>query len=154
MSTEMRLSAGEEVVSHCLKCKDITNHIIIAMTDGKVAKVQCNTCGGRHRYRPPEPAATIGAGSRPAIKKEAGRQAGRTVKETKAAAQFEALVAGRDPSRALAYAMDASFRKNDLLDHPIFGLGVVTRTIRPDKIEVQFRKGNKLLVCTLPPLKF
>jgi hypothetical protein len=60
------------------------------------------------------------------------------------------MIQGRDPASAIAYSMTATFRVNDLLNHPMFGLGLVTAAIKPDKVEVLFKEGSKLFICKLP----
>jgi len=111
------------------------------MVDGKVAKVQCNVCGGRHNYRPKK---TEKAGG---PKKKTTRATPSGTNLAKGEAHFKKLVADREPSEALTYAMDGIFKKGDLVDHPTFGLGVVVATEMPNKIEVIFRQESKLLIC-------
>jgi hypothetical protein len=137
-----KIEAGSEISSRCLKCKDVTNHTIIAMVDGKIAKVQCNTCKGRHIYRPEKPEK---AG--PAKKITARAASIASAKLAKAEAFFEELLAGRGTSEALAYSMTDTYKEGDLLNHPTFGLGVINETVMPNKIEVLFRQGRKLLIC-------
>jgi hypothetical protein len=144
LTIEKNLEAGSEVGSRCLKCKDFTNHTILAMAEGQVAKVQCKVCGGRHNYRPATPEKPEGA-----KKKAAPRTSGVNARIAKAEAGFEALLGKRDPSKAKPYAMTATFKKGDLLDHPTFGLGVVTGILKPNKAEVQFRQETKILICVL-----
>jgi hypothetical protein len=48
---------------------------------------------------------------------------------------------------ALAYDMAGKFRVNDLVDHTVFGLGIVKSLIKPGKMEVLFEGGKKLLRC-------
>lgn len=142
MKKEKKIEAGSEIDSRCLKCKDVTNHTVIAMTDGKVAKVECNVCGGRHNYRPEKPES---AGT---AKRKATRAASiASAKLAKTEALFEELVADRGPSEARAYSMTDIYKEGDLLDHPTFGMGVVTETVMPDKIEVLFRQESRLLIC-------
>jgi len=43
----------------------------------------------------------------------------------------------------------ATFKQGDLLDHAFFGLGLVVATTQPNKIEVIFREGGKILICVL-----
>ena len=75
---------------------------------------------------------------------------GRSARQTKAAADhFAEMVAGRDPALAKAYAVTATFKQGDLLDHAFFGLGLVVATTQPNKIEVIFREGGKILICVL-----
>ncbi len=144
--TESDLTAGSEVDSYCLKCKDMTNHMIIAMADGKIAKAQCNVCGGRHKYRAAKPSKSTKAKGTTASRAAAGT----TLKEKKATAAFEALLKGRDSSESKPYAMTAIFNKNEIINHPTFGLGVVTSIIPANKIEVTFKDGVKILICVLP----
>lgn len=148
MTVNKDLSAGDDVDSRCLKCKSVTNHTIIAMQDVEIVKVQCNTCGGRHNYRP----------AKAEVKKAVRRSAGKVVsasartrisKEAKQAAHFEELMAGRDLTKALPYAMNADFEANDLIDHPTFGLGVVTDKMSSARIEVAFKEAQKVLVCAV-----
>jgi hypothetical protein len=40
-------------------------------------------------------------------------------------------------------------RSGMLIQHPSFGLGQVLSTIKPNKMEVRFAGGVKLLRCTL-----
>ena len=142
MKKEKKNEAGSEINSYCLKCKDVTNHTIIAMVDSKVAKVQCNICKGRHIYRPEKPVK-----AKPAKKTTTRAASIASAKLAKAEAFFEELLAGRGKSEALAYSMTDIYKEGDLLDHPTFGLGVVNETVMPNKIEVLFRQGSKLLIC-------
>lgn len=146
LAKDKKPTAGEDIDSRCLKCKDVTNHTIIAMAEEEVAKVQCNVCGARHKYRPAKPAKKA-----PAKRKAAtNRAATRAAKEMKAAAtHFEGLLNGRDPARAQPYAMTSTFSEDELIDHPFFGLGLIIQEIRPNKIEVTFKEGNKILICAL-----
>lgn len=142
MKKEKKIEAGSELDSRCLKCKDVTNHTVIAMVDGKIAKVECNICGGRHNYRP----------DKPESEGTAKRKAARAVtianaRLAKTEALFDELVAGRDRSKALAYSITGIYKEGDLLEHPIFGLGVISETVMPNKIEVLFQLESKLLIC-------
>ena len=146
MKNEKKIEAGTEIDSRCLKCKDVTNHTIVAMNDGKIAKVQCNVCRSRHNYRPAKPGKAEGS------KKKTARDTG-SRKQAKAEAHFEELLDGRDQSKAMDYVMTGIFKEGDLIDHPIFGMGVVTDTVMPDKIEVLFRQECKLLICGKLPFR-
>ena len=150
MKDEKKLEAGSEINSHCLKCKDITNHTIIAMVDGEVGKVECNVCKGRHKYRPEKPEKAVAAKRKPTARATAAA----TAKLAKIEAHFEELVAGRDEAVALAYSMTDTFKRNDLINHPMFGLGVVNEIVMPNKIEVVFRLETKLMLCGRLQVKY
>ncbi len=141
MATSKKISAGDEIDSRCLKCKDVTNHTIVAMVEKEIAKVECNVCRARHKYRAPE--------TKKPVKKKAAKKSTRTSKEAKQIALFEEMTAGLDQDKAITYAMTETLKEGDLLNHPTFGLGFVTNTIKPNKIEVIFREYSKVLICVL-----
>jgi hypothetical protein len=145
--TVKKPTAGSEIDSRCLKCKDLTNHTVIAMADDEIAKVQCNVCGGKHKYRPakPEKASPV----KKKVSKASAAKTAAALKEKKAAASFEAMFKERNTAEAKPYAMTATFNNNDIIDHPTFGLGLVTSIIPADKIEVMFKNGSKILICVL-----
>ena len=55
------------------------------------------------------------------------------------------MMKGRDVSQAIAYDMTRRFVDRDVIDHAVFGVGLVTRVLEERKIEVWFREGQKLL---------
>ncbi|MCD6580891.1 MAG: hypothetical protein J7K90_03740 [Desulfuromusa sp.] len=132
-------SAGDHIDARCTKCKDITNHTIVAMADGKVAKVECNTCGGAHKYR------------KPTVRKAAAKSKASTTsaKINKIETEWEGLLDNADPASATPYSMKMSIKNGGLIQHPSFGLGRVINIIKPNKMEVYFRDGVKLLRCSV-----
>lgn len=68
----------------------------------------------------------------------------------KHADKFDDLIAGMDTSIAVPYTMTTCFKVNDLLNHPVFGLGKVIKCLSPNKIHVMFREGKKILIGVLP----
>ena len=46
---ELRL--GDELDDYCVKCRRLTNHLIVSLVDGAAAKVRCRSCYGDHDYR-------------------------------------------------------------------------------------------------------
>ena len=146
MTINKELTAGDDIDSRCLKCKHVTNHTIAAMVGNKVVKVQCNVCRALHNYRPVqvEKKATV---RRSGEKSGQPGKTGGISRESKAENNFRELLGGRDPLAALEYAMTVSFADDDLVSHPVFGIGLVTRMIPPNKIEVVFKEGSKVLIC-------
>ena len=45
--------------------------------------------------------------------------------------------------------MQTVFRTGDFIQHPTFGLGQVVNTIAPNKMDIQFEDGIKMLRCRL-----
>ena len=169
------LAPGKRLEARCTRCRDVTGHVIVAMLDGEVIKVECCACGSVHKYYPPEPkarqvnsrplrvrsgherseavqeraaasAATsrmeASKGSEP--KKIAARQTGRQRVDMES--QWREAVA-RNVSTPVPYVMNTAFVQGTLVDHPVFGVGVVLSLTPPDKMEVLFQEGIKALRC-------
>jgi hypothetical protein len=158
MPIETNKTAGDDVDSRCLKCKAVTNHTIIAVAGETIAKVQCNTCGARHNYRAPvaekkKSSATLRRrGDTGAVTVSGSAKAKTTMapkkRVSRGAVNFDALIIGKDVSAAIPYRLDAALSVSDLIQHTIFGLGVVMEIILPNKVQVTFQEhGSKLLVC-------
>jgi hypothetical protein len=58
---------------------------------------------------------------------------------------FDRLMKGRDFSKNTRYSVKATFKLEDVVDHPTFGLGLVTSVKGPEKVEVLFKDGPKVL---------
>lgn len=141
------ISAGDIIEARCTKCRAVFNHTIVAMVGTRVVRVQCNTCGGQHNYHSPQEekkTAERSTARRPATGEKPRRSAAAA-----GPSEWEGAMAGRDPDSAIPYAMDASFRADALVNHPTFGIGIVTAVIKPNKVEILFRDGRKLLRCSL-----
>ena len=132
--TNTTLTAGGPVESRCTKCRKITNHIIVAIADEVPVKVQCNTCGGEHKYRPPV-SAKKAAAKKTAIPKVTGQK------------EWQEMRAKIEGAQAINYSMESPFKLNTVMKHPIYGLGLVEKIIGPRKIEVLFEDGRKILRC-------
>jgi hypothetical protein len=46
--SELRL--GDVIDDYCVKCRRLTNHSIVSIVDGQVAKVRCRSCYHDHNY--------------------------------------------------------------------------------------------------------
>ena len=142
--TGSKPSPGDITESRCTRCKAPTNHTIVAMVEGHIVRVQCNTCNGVHNYHKilaPRKAAAPAAGK---------VATPRTPKVDPLAAERQEWASLRPTmrtERAIAYAMTTRFKVNDIVDHPSFGLGLVKRLVAPNKVEILFADGIKLLRC-------
>jgi hypothetical protein len=134
-----QLSAGDHITSKCSKCKDTTNHTIVAMVEDKVARVQCNICNSTHNYR------------NPAVKKATSTRtsAAKSARQTKAEANWQELLSAAASKEVKPYSMQTIFKTDHFIQHPNFGLGQVINTIAPNKMEIQFEDGIKMLRCKL-----
>ena len=131
--TRKDLSAGDYVASRCTKCKDMTNHTIIAMVDAEIVKVECNTCGGTHKYRA-------------AAKQTAAKKTTKKAKTpSKAQREWEEIETKASQQEVIPYNMSNPGNNDMLIMHPSFGLGLVVSCIKPNKMEVRFASGIKML---------
>jgi ribosomal protein L44E len=133
MSSDKENGLGKEVLSYCGKCKQPTNHIVTTLNKkGVVDKCECQTCKAVHKYRDPD---------KP-VKKRATKSTKKADVEPEVI-WSEVMSAAKGPSKP--YKMSAEFAKGDLIDHPMFGRGVVEELIDANKIKVVFEESGKLL---------
>lgn len=131
-------SAGDHTLSRCSKCKEATNHTIVAMVGSKVARVECNICGSVHNHRDTK---------EPGVRRERNVRKPAAPRKTRHLETWESIIAEADKSNVVVYNMQTPVKTGDLISHPTFGLGKVTSTTRPNKMEVIFEQGVKLLRC-------
>lgn len=145
-TVEKTYQAGDAIESKCNRCKDVRMHVIVAMDGGEIVKVQCKTCGSVHKH--PKARATSST-PRP----RGARAVAKAVKALKSAAEqvqeWENALNGKDMGAAKPFGSTDSAVEGGLIDHPKFGVGVVQKLVAPDKMEVLFRNGPKLMVRVL-----
>lgn len=133
---------GGEIDSMCTKCKMVLAHTIIAMVGSKPVRVQCNTCGGQHNYR----GATVTEAAKTAkTARTASAAATRSPRVSPIRLSFDDLMAERKTGLSKPYSPKTKFLLDEVMNHPTFGMGYVSE-VKPDKIEVTFRSGMKVLV--------
>jgi hypothetical protein len=141
-----KLSAGDNIEAHCTRCRSVLNHTIVAMVGERVVRVECNTCRGMHNYSGAKTAAAAKpqASSRKSatVSSKAKKEPGRAERE-----EWESLRAAMEGKPVKAYDMNGKYRANDLVEHNVFGLGVVQLVTGPNKMNVVFQSGKKLLRC-------
>ena len=120
----------------CTKCKLELEHTIVAMVDDFPKKVKCNTCQGQHNYKA-KPAERSRTKSNGTARK---RKAKESTYET-----YLGLLKESDVANVKKYSMKDNFEKDQVIDHSKFGTGIVTSVINPNKIEILFKDGTKLL---------
>lgn len=125
---------GMDINAWCGKCKFERTHVIAAMDGDVVRKVTCSMCNSTHNYKN-SPAskskATSTRGTRSSSKGSGRKSAGFSI----------------DPNQPVkTYSMATTFSEGDVINHPKFGLGSVLTIIPPNKIEVRFEEGTKLLL--------
>jgi hypothetical protein len=148
MIVNEKLSAGKEVLSYCGKCKMDLTHTIIAMQGDRIVRVHCKTCKGDHGYKSPK-----GINDPNVVPKESKRRivgasgaASRTPTKVSVEEEWSRLMNEHRSHPMKEYAADSHFGIHDRIKHPIFGEGVVTKTLYPNKIEIVFSMDVKVLI--------
>lgn len=126
---------GGEVDAFCTKCKMTLAHTILALIGTKVARVRCNTCMGEHAYR-----GAPGSAAKPRASKPRGPS-----KQEKVIIGWEQRLAGKDLASAPKYSPQATFAVDQVINHPTFGIGIVS-VVRGDKVEIAFKGDTKTLI--------
>jgi ribosomal protein L44E len=133
---------GQEIETYCGKCKTETLHTVTAMKDGKIHKVMCKTCMGYHLYR----AAAKATASTSTTRRRASttpRNSGRGKKD------WGTLVGQIDDQQVAEYDIAGEFSTIPAIRHKNFGVGVITKVLTKNKIEVLFQDGTKILAQNL-----
>ncbi len=104
-------------------------------------------CGSTHNYKVKPVAVPAGAGSGGAAAPAKRKVGSRRAKETEA---FNI-----DPKRPVkSYDMNNIFSAGDVINHPKFGLGAVEAAVPPNKIEVRFQEGKKMLLHNMKNFRY
>ena len=127
-------SVGDPIEARCTKCRKNTNHIIVAIVKEVPAKVECNTCSGQHKYRPPT------APKKPAVRRTVDPK----IAERK---EWEELMPSMNGKQKTDYSMTTAFKVGSLMNHSVFGVGIVQSHGGPRKIKVLFEDGVKTMRC-------
>lgn len=143
---QQRLNAGSEIDARCTRCKLVLNHTIVAMVGSRVVRVKCNTCGGEHAFHSAKPAEE----KQPTERKATSSRPAAAPKNVESSHDEWVRALNAAQGASLGYDMNAAYRAGDIVDHPSFGKGVVVAAYRPNKMEVLFKDGKKILRCTIP----
>ncbi len=135
---------GGEVDAFCTRCKLTLAHTILAMVGTKIARVRCNTCGGDHVYRS-APGTTDRPSASSSRSTTSRASTSRAEKPEKVVISFEEQLAGKDIANAPKYSPKDTYQLDQVIQHPTFGLGLVT-AVRGDKVDIAFKSETKTLV--------
>ena len=146
MATQHKV--GGEVDAFCTRCRLTLAHTILAMVGTKIARVRCNTCNGDHAFRsapgstdkPSTSSRSSSGGSSTPRAPRASRSS-----EDKVIISFEEQLAGKDIASAPRYSPKDTYKVDQVVQHPTFGLGLVT-AVRGEKVDIAFKSEAKTLV--------
>ena len=130
---------AKDVVAYCVRCKMDLAHTVVAMDGETVKKVLCNTCNKEHVYRAPKGEKAPTNKKKPVRKTRAKKIVAPDVLWEKALEPAQNLL-------SKLYTIDGSFESGEKIDHKTFGLGLITKLIQPNKMEVIFKEGTKIMI--------
>lgn len=123
-----RVRLGDDVLTHCGKCKEERTHQVVALNaSGGIERVICRTCNGNHLYRDRDRQSKVKTGT------------AKKPRQPKAAASIPHDAPLHDYSPKEVYA------RGQLILHPKFGAGEVVEA-RGGKIDVRFNREIRTLL--------
>jgi hypothetical protein len=131
--------AAKDIVAYCVSCKMDLAHTVVAMNGETVKRVLCNTCNKEHIFRTPKGESTPTSRKKPVGKK-------RTKKTVAPDVLWEKAMDSAQDLPSNLYTFNGSFESGEKIDHKTFGLGLITKLIQPNKMEVIFKEGTKLMI--------
>ena len=146
-------AVGEDIESVCGKCGDVW-HVVVAMVETDIAKVECKECKATHKYKPTGEAKKKADEEKKAAKKKTTKK--KTTRKPRKSAEPalpEGPRAEANDKPPQKYSIKGSFEIGDRVEHPSFGEGVVDGLPAPGKIEVYFTDGRKTLAAAKPESK-
>ncbi len=128
------LSAGQEVLAYCGKCKLSLYHTIVVMKDDSTPhKVQCSSCKSTHAFKDQSA-------------KPKKKTTSRKKKVVVPNAEIWAEKLKDNSNTPVKYSISHPFTSGDIVDHPTFGIGIIESIIDTNKIEVLFESELKILM--------
>jgi hypothetical protein len=132
-----------------MTCKADTKQIVLEVEGTQIRAVRCEKCNTEGAFRSPRAktkAALLeiakGEKQKPAPKRRSRKAASPSPEEV-----FQQLIDSVDLSTATRYNMKAPLEEGDVIDHPTFGIGIVTARTDVKKARVTFETGVRVLVC-------
>lgn len=132
MNTAELPAVAKSVFVDCKKCAAQRYHRVIAHTTATSAKVECEVCGAKKTYKVPSLA-----------KKKVTRKP-RAIKP-KIEDVYQEWCSKVNTDNPPKYNMRQVFAAETAIDHPKFGLGIITISMN-EKIDVIFKDGERSLV--------
>jgi hypothetical protein len=134
----MTYQVAQEIIAYCTHCDKNLSHTITSMDNGRVTGVLCGSCKEEHAFNGP-----IGVEAAP--KKRSPRKV-QPKNARPAIDEWQVVMARARDLSATSYTMAGQYSAGEKLDHRTFGMGLVQKLIPPDKMEVLFEGGSKMLI--------
>lgn len=135
----MPYQVAKDIIAYCTSCKRNLVHVIVALNGERIARVLCRSCKKEHAYHPSKGVKEISAKKR-ITKAPPAKKAEKRLRAWQTAMEKYNGIAGK------VYSLKGTFDAGDKIDHNTFGMGVVNKLIKPNKMEVLFEEGTKILI--------
>lgn len=145
-----RTPVAKDIWCYSTKEKAFTWHVVVNHDiHGYVDRVQCKVSGSIHKYkRQNKPVASSSTAKRTVTRSSSTKVAAPAV-------DIETVwyngVKAWGTKVVKTYSPQNPLQKGDVLEHPVFGKGVV-QARRDNKVDVLFKAGPKTLLNSKPPL--
>lgn len=127
----------------CTKCKLELGHTIIAMVNNVPVKVKCNTCNSEHKFRSKQSGATR---PKSATSAKSATPARKIKTQEANYNEYITRLKDYDLTRVRIYSMSGNYKKDEIIEHSKFGVGIVLSLIQNNKIEMLFEDGPRILI--------
>ncbi len=132
-----KIDIGQDVRALCTKCKSETIHVITKIDGDVIKKVYCKACNSTHVYK------TLKTEAARAAKKTGATSA--TARKGRRSTKWTTLVADIEEDNIVDYEISKDFSSIEVIRHKNFGVGVITKVLDTNKIEVVFEENKKVL---------
>ena len=141
--------SGSPIEANCTNCKIDTEHVVLEMAGLQVRSVRCKKCQQEDTYRAPRDKAKAALMEYSKKKNTTQKTRTRTRKTAPPAPEvvFAQLMDGLDTESAVPYNIKNQLEEGELIDHPKFGIGIVTARTDNNKAKVVFESGERVMIC-------
>jgi hypothetical protein len=141
-------TVAKSFYAFCKKCDADRYHVVLAHTTATSAKLKCEVCASIKSWSLPKAQEKkMAVGSKAAGSKGTKVPSARTVAARQSAyvTSYESLLKTYESKAGHTYSIKTKFDMNHKIDHPKFGLGIVT-AVFTDKVEVAFSDESRFLM--------
>ncbi len=132
------LKVGNDIKYFCTRCNLELGHRILAMVGSEPARLRCNTCQSERNYR---------ASKRQPLSSSQKEKERPSARKLKSPDFYEQKLQASLMKTPKTYRIDLEVEEGDVVDHKIFGRGIVIKAIPPDRMEILFKEEVKVLAC-------
>ncbi len=129
-----RPRVGGDILAYCTSCRLTLAHVIVSMLSSQPSKVLCKTCRKQHKFK-----------REPGVRTEKASSSKKEKSYLRAEEYLKQRISESSASPR-PYIASNSYRAGDVIQHQVFGMGLVEKVMTPKKIQVLFGVGEKILI--------